>query len=174
MATTAASVPRPASVCSIRTRSSNSNGKVERKIACCEVPNSNTVASLMRRFPARSCVTWTGMRTAVTDGKKRANCSAQLNSPTVSVSLPDLLTSPRVILAYRVCSLAQREDTPDAVKDAKSQRVSCTQDAKSMKKGNHVKVKKLQGLVFVRKWGVAQASHAETSASHFLEVMPCR
>src|SRR5580704_12875031 len=78
----------------MRTRSSNSSGKLERKIACSEPPNSTTVASRNRVLPARSEVICTGTRTAVARGKKRANRSAQPYSFAVSVTLLDRVTSP--------------------------------------------------------------------------------
>src|SRR5713226_8984872 len=92
--TTAASVGRPPPVASIRTRSSNSNGKVERKIACSGPPNSTTAASRRLVLPPRNAVTCTGIRTRLACGKKRANCSAQSCSFAVSARPPDFPTSP--------------------------------------------------------------------------------
>jgi hypothetical protein len=74
--------------------------------------------------------------------------------------------------AGRVCALVQREDTPDAAKDARSQQVGCTRNAKSTKKGNHLKVQKLRGLAILGHGETTQASHRETVASHFLRVLP--
>src|SRR5580693_8495522 len=78
----------------MRTRSPNSHGKLERKIACSEPPNSTTVASRKRALPARSAVICTGTRTGVARGKNRANRSAQPSSFAVSVTSLDSLTSP--------------------------------------------------------------------------------
>src|SRR5713226_4098822 len=92
--TTAASVGRPPPVASIRTRSSNSNGKVERKIACSGPPNSTITASRRLVLPPREAVTSTGIRTALACGKNRANRSAQSGSFAMSVRPPDSPTSP--------------------------------------------------------------------------------
>lgn len=93
-AITVASAAPPFRSRSMRTRSSNSRGKLERNIACSDPPNSTTVASFSRALPARSAVTCTGTRTALARGKKRANCSAQPSSPVVSATSSDRLTSP--------------------------------------------------------------------------------
>jgi hypothetical protein len=53
--TVASAVP-PFRSRSIRTLSSNSKGKLDKKIACSGPPNSTTVASRNRVFPARSDV----------------------------------------------------------------------------------------------------------------------
>src|SRR5712664_1714565 len=92
--TTAASVGRPPPVASIRRRSSNSSGKVERKIACSGPPNSTIAASRRLVLPPREAVTSTGIRTALACGKNRANRSAQSGSFAMSVRLPDSPTSP--------------------------------------------------------------------------------
>jgi hypothetical protein len=93
-ATTVASAGRPCSTASSRTRSSNSSGNVDRKIACSGPPNSKTVASRNRDPPPRSELTCTGMRTGRDCGKKRASCSAQSCSLAVTVEPLKRLTSP--------------------------------------------------------------------------------
>jgi hypothetical protein len=85
---------------SMRTRSSNSRGKLERKIACFAPPNSTTVASRKRALPARSAVICTGTRTGVARGKNRANRSAQPCSFASSVNSLDGLTLPLTPLQY--------------------------------------------------------------------------
>jgi len=94
-----ASAGLPSPVASIRTRSSNSSGKVERKIACSGPPYSTIAASRKLVPPPRDAVTSTGMRTGLACGKKRASCSAQSCWFAVSLSSPDFPTSP---LALRV------------------------------------------------------------------------
>jgi hypothetical protein len=91
---TVASAAQPFRSRSMRTRSSNSSGKLERKIACSAPPNSTTVASRKRGLPARKAVICTGTRTGLARGKKRAKRSAQPCSFAVRVSSLDRFTSP--------------------------------------------------------------------------------
>src|SRR6266850_5541364 len=93
-ATTVASTGRPCSTASSRTRSSNSSGNAERKMACSAPPNSTIVASRNCDPPPRREVTCTGTRTGRDCGKKRASCSAQSCSLAVSVEALKRLTSP--------------------------------------------------------------------------------
>src|SRR5271154_1940438 len=76
-AMTVASAARPFRSRSSRTRSSNSNGKEERKMAKSGAANSSVAASRSLVRPPRRAVTCTGMRTAAACGKNRASCSAQ-------------------------------------------------------------------------------------------------
>src|SRR5216684_1916766 len=108
MPTTVASAGRPSPSASMRTCSSNSSGKVERKIACSGLPNSTTAASRRLLLPPRRTVTCTGMRTRLACGKNRANCSAQANSVAVSVRPPDLPTLP-LALAVRFRPVSRGE-----------------------------------------------------------------
>src|SRR6266581_3783084 len=93
-ASTVASARKPWGLASSRTRSPNSSGSVERKMAWRPLLYSTMVAS--RRFvaPPRGDVTCTGTRTALACGKKRASCSAQLFSFVASAEPPVLPTSP--------------------------------------------------------------------------------
>ncbi len=91
---TVASAVQPFRSRSMRTLSSNSSGKLERKIACSNPPYSTTVASFNRAFPARRAVICTGTRTGLARGKKRANRSAQPCSFAVTVASSGRLTSP--------------------------------------------------------------------------------
>src|SRR5882762_2479393 len=96
-ATTVASAAAPAreSRCT-RTWSSNSSGRVDRKIACCAPPNSKTVASRNLAPPPRSAVTCTGTRTAAEPGKKRASCRAQSTSCSTTAISVERFTQPLV------------------------------------------------------------------------------
>ncbi len=98
---TVASAVQPFRSRSMRTRSSNSRGKLERKIACSEPPNSTTVASFNLVFPARSAVICTGTRTGLARGKKRANLSAHPCSFAMTVASLIRLTSPLSRLRFQ-------------------------------------------------------------------------
>src|SRR6266404_2397594 len=102
-ATTVASAAVPAreSRCT-RTWSSNSNGSVDRKIACCAPPNSKTVTSRSLAPPPRSAVTCTGTRTTAEPGKKRASCPAQSTSCSLTVISVERFTQPLALPTQRL------------------------------------------------------------------------
>jgi hypothetical protein len=107
---TVASAGHPCWSRSSRTRSSNSSGRVDRKMAFSAAPNSRTVVSRSFVLPGRTAVTCTGIRTRAASGKNRANCSAQPTSCSVTrTSSLDRFTAPLDLLAYRLCS--RRVDT---------------------------------------------------------------
>src|SRR6266850_3393574 len=116
-ATTVASAGRPSWTASSRTRSSNSSGNAERKMACSTPPNSMTVASRNCDAPPRKDVTCTGIRTGRMCVKKRASCSAQSCSLAVSVALLKALTWP--LAPFPRTPL--RQDTLHAAKDTNFQ-----------------------------------------------------
>src|SRR3984885_15504864 len=93
-AMTVASAARPLRSRSSRTRSSNSNGNVERKIAKSGAANSSVAASRSLVRPPRRAVTCTGIRTAAACGKNRASCSAQPCSWSGAAISAELFTSP--------------------------------------------------------------------------------
>src|SRR5579862_3401991 len=152
----------------MRTLSSNSSGRLERKIACSAPPNSTTVASRKRMLPARSAVICTGTRTGLARGKKRANCSAQPCSFAVSVISLDRLTSPlnppqysgtkdRACVAVWYTHCRTRAQSPSVKR--------CTLHAKEVKRERGWKWKKGKDLKFYCDARVAHSSHAETKSS---------
>src|SRR5271154_6059113 len=92
-----------------RTRSSNSIGRFDRKIAISPAPNSSTVDSCNFDCPDRRDDTRTGIRTTESVGKNLASCSAHPVSSAMTGMYPGYSHQDQYEASR---SLAQQRDTP--------------------------------------------------------------
>ena len=111
------------------TRSANSSGKFDRKIAHSAVPYSTTVRSCNLPGAGLSGVTRTAIRTAGSAGKNRASCSAHPRSSAMSVILRfcPVATNLRIL---RVLVARRARTHPARTRDAMSRGGNCTPTTK--------------------------------------------
>src|SRR5690242_12600216 len=130
---TVASAGRDFGLRSKRTRSSNSSGKVETKMAISAAANSTTVASRNLVCPPRSAVTCTGTRAAATRGKNLDNCSAQLRSTSGNVKPMERFKWPLEYTHETTAEPCPNGQYTASVRNRQSSaREECTCDAKEM------------------------------------------
>jgi hypothetical protein len=158
---TVPSATRPFESRSSRTRSSNSRGKVDKKMAKSGAANSKNVASRSFKAPPRSAVTCMGTRTATACGKKRANFSAQPCAFSGSVTPVDRFTSPLDLPAHKTLA-AKRGNTQIAHRKTESRWEGCTCEAKAEQASRCVKLVKRRGLRIPQRLETAHVSHPDT------------